>query len=231
MDLLTFFLNLLVCILTVTIAMGYLRSTTRSVIMELCGTRTAADFWLKSADILAYSGALMLVLIFSNPHTESLADAIRDAFARHRLDEASAHWLCIRLLGVTAELVARLLPEAVLVKQFDEITSASPATLLAIFDPEQFLRDETVDPLPHSWDVTSDSIAARVAARLDTAELVLLKSHLPSGHATLQEAAHAGFVDRYFPIAAAELARIRCVNLRAENVAEVALRAPPRPPW
>lgn len=72
-----FFLNLLVCITTVTIAMTYLRATMRSVILELCGTPTAGDFWLKSADVLAYSGALMAVLIFSNAHTDSLADAIR----------------------------------------------------------------------------------------------------------------------------------------------------------
>ena len=170
-----------------------------------------------------------------------LADAIRDAYAVHSLGEEAAHWLCIRLLGVTAELVAKLLPEAMLLKDFDELLAEAHATRLVVFDPEQFLREEAnlverfrmreIAALPHSWDVTSDSIAARVAARLDTAELVLLKSHLPSGHATLQEAAHAGFVDRYFPIAAAGLARIRCVNLRAENVAEVALRAPPRPPW
>lgn len=72
-----FFLNLLVCITTVTMAMIYLRATMRSVILELCGTRTAADFWLKSTDILAYSGALMLVLIFDSPHTDSPGDTIR----------------------------------------------------------------------------------------------------------------------------------------------------------
>jgi len=153
-----------------------------------------------------------------------LADAIRDAFARHRLGEEAAHWLCIRLLGVTAELVAGLLPEAVLVKRFDELAAERVAERLAVFEPEQFLRDETVHPLPHSWDVTSDSIAARLAARLEAGELVLLKSDLPAGRATLQETADAGYVDRYFPIAAAGLARIRCVNLRSDGFPEVTLR-------
>ena len=153
-----------------------------------------------------------------------LADAIRDAFARHRLGEEAAHWLCIRLLGVTAELVAGLLPEAVLVNRFDELAAERVAKRLAVFEPEQYLRDEAVDPLPHSWDVTSDSIAARLAARLEAGELVLLKSDLPAGLATLQEAADAGYVDRYFPTVAADLPRIRCVNLRSDGFPEVTLR-------
>lgn len=72
-----FLLTLLVCIATVTVAMLYLRSATQNVIVELCGTRAAANFWLRSADILAYSGSLMLVLIFSSSHTESVAETIR----------------------------------------------------------------------------------------------------------------------------------------------------------
>ena len=52
-----------------------------------------------------------------------------------------------------------------------------------IFDPSRFL--ETIEPtldgetLPQSWDVTSDSIAARIARLLTCHELVLLKSCLP----------------------------------------------------
>ena len=162
-----------------------------------------------------------------------LADAIRDAYAVHRLDEEAAHWLCIRLLGVTAELLARLLPEAVLLRQFDDLLARIDETSLTIFDPEQFLREEAcllkrsgakgLAPLPHSWDVTSDSIAARLAAVLHADELVLFKSSLPSSPATLQQAADNGYLDRYFPTAAADLSRIRCVNLRSDAFAETTL--------
>jgi len=165
----------------------------------------------------------------------SLADAIRAAFDTHGLDEEAAHWLCIRLLGVTAELAARLLPEAVLVKQFDDLLVMQGAASLAIFEPEQFVREETsllerlcergIRSLPHCWDVTSDSIAARLAVLLRADELVLLKSGLPTDRTTLQEAADTGYVDRHFPAAAAELTRIRCVNLRSGAFAEV-LHAP-----
>jgi 5-(aminomethyl)-3-furanmethanol phosphate kinase len=163
-----------------------------------------------------------------------LADAIRDVFAMHCLDEEAAHWLCIRLLGVSAELVAKLLPEAMLSRRLDEPVGSETGNRLVILEPEQFLREEAstlqrwgmqdIVPLPHSWDVTSDSIAARVGAILRAEELVLLKSSLPSADATLQQAAEADYVDRYFPTAAACLPRVRCVNLRSNDFAEVCVR-------
>jgi aspartokinase-like uncharacterized kinase len=164
-----------------------------------------------------------------------MADVVRASFRRHVLSEEAAHWLCIRILGVTAELVAGLLPEARLTRRLEELETM-PARGLAIFEPEEFLRNEAeilsrrgmkVPPLPHSWDVTSDSIAARLAALLGAEELVLLKSALPDGILGLQEAAGAGYVDRYFPCAAAGLPRVRFVNLRAEGYPSLDVVASP----
>lgn len=73
-----FFATLSLTVLVVTIAMLYLRRTTRRVINELCQSDAAAEFWLRSADILAYSGSIMLVLIFVNAtNTEDLIEVIR----------------------------------------------------------------------------------------------------------------------------------------------------------
>jgi aspartokinase-like uncharacterized kinase len=89
---------------------------------------------------------------------------------------------------------------------------------LAILDPLPYLLAAEAatkfTPLPHSWDVTSDSIAARVAAELQ-AELVLLKSTPPPSD-DLPAAAASGYVDPYFPTAAAGLQSVRFVNLRSE---------------
>ena len=59
-----FISTLLLTITVVSVSMFYLRHTTRKVIVELCQSESGAEFWLRSADILAYSGALILVLIF-----------------------------------------------------------------------------------------------------------------------------------------------------------------------
>lgn len=78
MKLTLFFATLSLTVLVVTIAMLYLRHTTRRVINDLCQSYAAAEFWLRSADILSYSGSIMLVLIFGNAtNTEDLIEVIR----------------------------------------------------------------------------------------------------------------------------------------------------------
>lgn len=52
MKLTLFIATLSLTVLVVSIAMLYLRSTTRRVINELCQSDAAAEFWLRSADIL-----------------------------------------------------------------------------------------------------------------------------------------------------------------------------------
>ena len=106
---------------------------------------------------------------------------------------------------------------------------------LTLLDPWSFLQDDEASPqdvslqgkeatpqnfgatlngpLPHTWDVTSDSIAARLARRLGAKSLVLLKSRLPEQPSTLETACECGYVDRHFRVAAAGMT-VRCVNLR-----------------
>jgi len=150
-----------------------------------------------------------------------LADVVRDAFRRHRLSEAAAHWLCVGLLNVTAELLHCLLPESELLADFSQLSGRDRHPPLTIFQVEAFLRRQpprqAAEPLPHTWEVTSDSIAARLATALEAGELVLLKSGLPSHGASLQQAADAGYVDAFFPRAARQLATVRCVDLRADG--------------
>jgi aspartokinase-like uncharacterized kinase len=156
-----------------------------------------------------------------------MADAIRDAYRRHHLGEEDAHWLCVRVLAVTAELLARLLPEAALATRFDELAGPPDAGRLWVFATEQFLRCAEPSlrgpPLPHSWDVTSDSIAARLAEALAAQELVLLKSCLPDPASRREALAESGYTDRYFPRAAAMVPRVRCVDLRDDRFPEIVL--------
>ncbi|MES2604776.1 MAG: hypothetical protein V4603_07540 [Pseudomonadota bacterium] len=68
---------LIVSLGVVTVGMLYLRHATRKVILELCHTDAAAEFWLRSTDILAYSGALILVLMFGEFSEGGWVEAIR----------------------------------------------------------------------------------------------------------------------------------------------------------
>jgi aspartokinase-like uncharacterized kinase len=152
----------------------------------------------------------------------AMVDAIRHSSEAHELRDAAAHWQCIRAMGVQAETMIAALPEAELLigvdaaRRFDRKLDGPP---LWILEPWHFLREDDrqgrLAPLPESWDVTSDSIAARVAELSGAEELVLLKS-APPPNGTLEELAAAGYVDRFFPQAARGPARVRFVNLRAD---------------
>ncbi len=151
----------------------------------------------------------------------ALVDALRELDRVHRLSAEQSHWLAIGAMSLTAELLADVLPEAALVRSAEDLESAEQGGL-RIFDVGAFLRSDaaTCGALPASWDVTSDSIAARAAVALGASELVLLKSALPEGGAALEALSAAGYVDRYFPTAIGQLV-VRAVNLRDGEFAEL----------
>ena len=153
----------------------------------------------------------------------ALVDKLRELDAAHKLPAAASHLLAIRAMTVTAALVAELLPRARLIEAIEQLDRSELASW-QILDVWRFLRldQASPDPLPASWDVTSDSIAARVALALEADELVLLKSALPAGPENLESLARAGYVDAYFPRAAQSL-RVRCVNLRCSNFSQVVI--------
>jgi len=166
---------------------------------------------------LAAQSAAVNVLIVGGG---DLVDAIRQADRVHGLGEEASHWLAIRAMSVTAELIARLFPEATLMRHVAEIDFSVSSPLLVILDVHRFLQadfHESHEPLPCSWRVTSDSIAARVAQSLQAAELVLLKSADGPAGLSADELAARGIVDAHFPGVVGDTLPLRLVNLRAER--------------
>lgn len=64
MSLELFLTSLALTLGTVGAALIYLRGITRRVLVLQCGSDTGAEFWLRSADVLALAGSLILVLSF-----------------------------------------------------------------------------------------------------------------------------------------------------------------------
>ena len=142
-----------------------------------------------------------------------LADCIRQLDQQHGLGEGKAHWLALRALSVNALFLSDLLGAPV-VSSLDEREGA-----FAVLDAHAFcLRDEDrKGALGHSWRVTSDSVAARVAAVVG-GEVVLLKSVDRSAEMTWADAARAGIVDETFPeLVSTFRIRARWVNLRSSE--------------
>ncbi len=145
------------------------------------------------------------------PGGGDLADAIRTLHRTHRLPEETSHWLAIRTMCVNAHFLGALLGLPV-------IDSVEEWAGDAVLDARPFFEADEGRPgsLPHSWMVTSDSLAARVA-QVVGADLVLLKSAPNPELTDWEEMAAAGYVDRFFPevVRATSLA-VACVNLRGE---------------
>ena len=101
------------------------------------------------------------------------ADAVREVDSRLGLDDDAAHWMAVLGMEQYAHLLASRIAGAALAESPAEVHSALEASRLPVLAPYRWLC--RADPLPHSWDVTSDSIAAWVAGALGARRLILLK--------------------------------------------------------
>ena len=152
-----------------------------------------------------------------------LVDQIRQLDRVHGIGEAAAHQLCLDALGVTARVLAASIPGARLVTSRQQWDATSDCGLPVVLDVAKVLEgmesSSDAAPLPHRWEVTSDSIAARIA-RWAEARLVLLKSTDSPSPVSIESAAAAGYVDGYFPDAVRGLAAVRLVNFRCPGYPE-----------
>jgi aspartokinase-like uncharacterized kinase len=151
-----------------------------------------------------------LIVPGGGPITEAVRGFDRD----HDLGPESSHWLALRACAVNAHFLACLLSGARVVSSPDECRG------IDVLNPFAFLMADEGRPgcLPHGWDVTSDSVAARAAVVVG-AGLVLLKSVTLQDEGDWFAAAAAGYVDAVFP----EIVRdtglhARAVNLRDQPV-------------
>ena len=102
-----------------------------------------------------------------------LADAVRELDRRLGLSPEAAHWMAILAMDQYAHLLTERIEGGRLVEEPGAIAGALEAGATAILAPSRWLR--AADPLPHTWDATSDSVAAFVAGALDAERLVLVK--------------------------------------------------------
>ncbi len=101
-----------------------------------------------------------------------LADSVRSLSQRWRLSDATAHRMAILAMEQYGLMLTEMIPDARPVTDV-HTWQRDPPRAVAVWLPARALAD--ADSLPHTWDVTSDSIAAWVAGQLHADRLVLVK--------------------------------------------------------
>jgi aspartokinase-like uncharacterized kinase len=102
-----------------------------------------------------------------------LADLVRELDRTVGLSDDASHWMAMLAMDQYAHLLAERIEGAALVEEPGAIAATLAAGRVAVLAPSRWLR--AADPLPHSWDATSDSVAAFVAGAIDATRLVLVK--------------------------------------------------------
>jgi hypothetical protein len=123
--------------------------------------------------IAAVSDASLTRRVVVIPGGGPFADAVRRVDERLALGAEEAHWMAVLGMDQYAHLLAARIEAGVVVSTRAEVAAAHRSRRVPVLAPSTWLK--AADPLPHSWDVTSDSIAAWVAAELGAVHLLLVK--------------------------------------------------------
>ncbi|NLI91668.1 MAG: hypothetical protein GX434_05515 [Peptococcaceae bacterium] len=127
--------------------------------------------------ISEYSSEYPLLIV---PGGGPFADVVREFGKQLELCEETCHFMALSGMDQYAYVLKDFIPGSVLT-DFSDLESTIPAILSPPFKPQillcsSFLRQVPENHLERSWDVTSDSIAAYLAKRLNSSLLVILKS-------------------------------------------------------
>lgn len=164
------------------------------VVVKLGGSLAEADTlasWLST--VLAH-GAGRAVIV---PGGGVFADAVRAAQPRYRFSDQAAHGMAILAMEQYARLMLDIAPALVPGASLPALCAALADDKVALWLPSAMIASD--HEIARNWSVTSDSLAAWLARRLEAERLLLVKSApVPEG-ADPAALAALDLVDPAFP--------------------------------
>ena len=106
------------------------------------------------------------------PGGGSIANFIRNVYNELKFTEELAHWMGILSMNYNGIALSEKLPEVEIVENFECLNELDK--VFCIFLPYQYLKAN--DKLPHSWEVTSDSITLFLAKEIGLNPCFLIKN-------------------------------------------------------
>jgi len=111
--------------------------------------------------------------LVATPGGGSFADEVRRIHKEFELSDTTVHWMAILAMDQNAFIINQFLEGSHVVSDVSDARRITKGHRVAILAPFRLMRNR--DPLPHSWSVTSDSIAAYVAKSMRARMVILLK--------------------------------------------------------
>jgi 5-(aminomethyl)-3-furanmethanol phosphate kinase len=145
--------------------------------------------WLK---VLSESGPLVIV-----PGGGPFADQVRLAQQQWGFDDSTAHRMALLAMEQYGHLLCSLQPGLVPATSHQQIEDLLAAGATPVWMPTVMVMAES--DIEHSWEITSDSLAAWLAGELKAAQLLLVKSvTLNDERLTVEQLAEQGIIDTRF---------------------------------
>lgn len=166
----------------------------RPIIVKLGGSLASSPelpAWIAALDACS----LPLVVV---PGGGAFAETVRDMQRQMHFDDEAAHHMALVAMQQFGIALASLWPRLASVATPAAIRRALRLGQVACWNPTLMALEA---PLPRCWDVTSDTLAAWLAAELNADCLILIKSvDVPSAAETAPaDLVAAGLVDPLFP--------------------------------
>lgn len=123
--------------------------------------------WLELLDKASHNEVVVVV-----PGGGPFADEVRHAQRLHNFSDSSAHHMALLAMAQFGLLIADLAPKSQLFYFHEQnLDSLMPGLHVWLPDRQLLARDD----IPHSWDISSDSLALWLSQQLDADELVMIK--------------------------------------------------------
>jgi aspartokinase-like uncharacterized kinase len=107
------------------------------------------------------------------PGGGEFADQVRDLGKRYSLNDTTSHHMALLAMDQYGYMLNQLIAESSLVADVYSVDKAVETGQAAILLPASLIMG--IHTFPHSWEVTSDTIAAWISQKLDCPRLILLK--------------------------------------------------------
>ncbi len=105
------------------------------------------------------------------PGGGSFANFIRKIYSELKFTEEIAHWMGIISMNYNGLELSKKYPNLQIIENLNQLKENRK--IFCILLPYEFIKEN--DELPHSWDVTSDSISLFIAKELELNECFLIK--------------------------------------------------------